>query len=124
MTMQNLPPLPDKAAADDGRPLIIRVGKRLRSTVDRISTSQSMIPTEPVLQPDFFDWTARLADNWQAIAQEAAAILRHRDAVPPLKEICPVPVPDCTITAPLLSDICPVPVPLDSSTLAPISRPV
>ena len=85
MTMEDSPPL----AADDDRPLIIRMGKRLRGTVDRLSTAQSTIPTEPVLRPDFFDWTTRLADNWQTIAREAAAILRHRDAVPPLREISP-----------------------------------
>ena len=32
-------------ATDDDRPLIIRMGKRLRGTVDRLSTSQSTIPT-------------------------------------------------------------------------------
>jgi ornithine lipid ester-linked acyl 2-hydroxylase len=85
MTMKPSPP----HAANDGRPLIIRMGKRLRGTINRLSTAQSIIPTEPVLRPDFFDWTERLANNWQTIAGEAAAILRHRDAVPPLRDISP-----------------------------------
>ena len=71
------------------RPLIVKLGKRLRGTVNRISTAQSLIPTTPLLNPAIFDWTAPMADHWQAIAEEARAILRHRDAVPPLKEISP-----------------------------------
>tara|TARA_R110000824_G_scaffold30860_2_gene101004 strand:+ start:10298 stop:11086 length:789 start_codon:yes stop_codon:yes gene_type:complete len=79
------------ATAADGkkRPLIIKIGKRLRGTMNRISMAQSKIPTKPVLQPSSFHWTEDLADNWQTIAQEAAAILRYRDAVPPLKDISP-----------------------------------
>ncbi len=71
------------------RPLVIRLGKRLRGTMNRISTTQSMIPTDPFLPASAFPWTGRLAKKSQIIAQEAAAILRHRDAVPPLKDISP-----------------------------------
>ncbi|ATW05123.1 aspartyl/asparaginyl beta-hydroxylase domain-containing protein [Sphingorhabdus sp. YGSMI21] len=75
--------------ATTDRPLIIRIGKRLRGTMNRISRDQSKIPTEPVLPASAFPWTNRLAEKWQTIAAEAAAILRHRDAVPPLREISP-----------------------------------
>lgn len=71
------------------RPVIIRLGKRLRGTLNRISASQSKIPNAPVIQASLFPWTHRLTENWQTIAQEAAAILRHRDAVPPLNDISP-----------------------------------
>ncbi len=78
------------ALADtSSRPLVIRLGKRLRGAMNRISTTQSMIPTDPFLQASAFHWTSRLAENAQIIAQEAASILRHRDAVPPLKDISP-----------------------------------
>lgn len=71
------------------RPLIIRVGKRLRGTINRISSSQSLIPTSPLIGGDMFPWTQRLADHWQEIAKEAESVLRHRDAIPPLKDISP-----------------------------------
>ena len=73
----------------NSRPLIIRVGKRLRGAMNRISTAHSKIPNEPVLPATAFPWTERLTERWQDIAQEAAAILRHRDAVPPLNDISP-----------------------------------
>ena len=80
---------PTESNPNKSRPLIIKVGKRLRGTMNRISSSQSLIPTDPLLSPDLFDWTERLAENWQVIAEEAAEILRYRDAIPPLKEISP-----------------------------------
>jgi len=89
MTMQKLRPAAAKTSDADARPLIIKIGKRLRGTMNRISTDQSEIPTEPVLAADSFPWTAGLSKKWQVIADEAASILRHRDAVPPLKEISP-----------------------------------
>ena len=76
-------------AESNSRPLIIRLGKRLRGTLNRLSAAQSKIPNEPVLQASAFPWTRRLTENWQAIAHEAASILRHRDAVPPLNDISP-----------------------------------
>jgi aspartyl/asparaginyl beta-hydroxylase (cupin superfamily) len=57
--------------------------------MNRISTDQSKIPTEPILQTDSFQWTESLTNSWQTIAQEAASILRYRDAVPPLKDLSP-----------------------------------
>lgn len=71
------------------RPLIIKIGKRLRDTMNRISTGQSKISTDPVVQANAFPWTDSLTEKWQTIAAEAAAILRHRDAVPPLRDISP-----------------------------------
>ncbi len=89
MPMQDVRPASANAVSTNNRPLIIKIGKRLRGTMNRISMAQSKIATEPVLHANAFQWTSHLADNWQTIAQEAAAILRHRDAVPPLKEISP-----------------------------------
>ncbi|MEP2380964.1 MAG: hypothetical protein ABJH48_11770, partial [Parasphingorhabdus sp.] len=71
------------------QPLIIKIGKKLRNSANRISSSQSLIPTTPLQQPDIFDWTDRLKDSWADIAREASEILDHRDAVPPLKDISP-----------------------------------
>jgi len=71
------------------RPLLIRVGKKLRGTMNQISSSQSLIPTSPIMDQDAFDWTKILAKQWRAIAGEAEAVLKHRDAIPPLKDISP-----------------------------------
>jgi ornithine lipid ester-linked acyl 2-hydroxylase len=75
--------------ASNNRPFLIKFGKRLRGTVNRISTTQSRIPTTPLIEKDVFDWTGPIGDNWQIIAEEVKSILRYRDAVPPLKEISP-----------------------------------
>tara|TARA_R110002124_G_scaffold114222_3_gene268788 strand:+ start:354 stop:1139 length:786 start_codon:yes stop_codon:yes gene_type:complete len=82
-------PQTSTAAAESDRPLIIRLGKRLRGSMNRISAAQSKIPNGSIIQASAFPWTDHLAENWQTIAQEAAAILRHRDAVPPLNDISP-----------------------------------
>lgn len=89
MTMQQHRPTAATKPEQQDRPLIIKIGKRLRGTMNRISMGQSKIPTEPVIKADAFAWTESLTEKWQTIAEEAAAILRHRDAVPPLREISP-----------------------------------
>ncbi|ASK87990.1 aspartyl/asparaginyl beta-hydroxylase domain-containing protein [Sphingorhabdus sp. SMR4y] len=89
MPSQDQRPATASQTSQTNRPLIIKIGKRLRGTMNRISQEQSKIPTEPVLPASAFPWTGELTEKWQTIADEAAAILRHRDAVPPLKEISP-----------------------------------
>lgn len=89
MSGNKVPTASDTITKTASRPLIIRVGKRLRGAMNRISTAHSKIPTEPILSAPTFPWTERLTERWREIAQEAATILRHRDAVPPLKDISP-----------------------------------
>lgn len=71
------------------RPLIVRIGKKLRRHVDRIVARSSLVPNDPVLDPRIFAWTALLRDNWEAIRDEALAVTRDTDAVPALKAISP-----------------------------------
>ena len=73
----------------ESRPWVIRIGSKLRGRIDRISTASSKIPVEPVLSDSYFSWTKELADNWQDIAAEAEAVIKHRDAIPPLNELSP-----------------------------------
>lgn len=80
---------PTKAAERQKRPLIIKVGKKLRRYFNNISNSQSLISTEPVLDPAIFEWGPKISKHWPEISKEAGQILRHRDAVPPLKDISP-----------------------------------
>ena len=84
----------DKAAAVappamPRRPLVVRVGKRLRRYIDAIVARSSLVPSDAVLAPSLFDWTALLRDNWQAIRDEALAVTRDTDAVPALNIISP-----------------------------------
>ena len=55
------------------RPLVVRVGKRLRGLFDRIIGGSSLVSNDPVLDVRDFPWTALLRDNWQAIRAEAVA---------------------------------------------------
>lgn len=71
------------------RPFLIRLGKKLRNGGNWIAGWQSLIPTDPVLSHEHFEWTAGLASEWQTIAMEARQILNHREAIPPLNKISP-----------------------------------
>ena len=75
--------------ADTRRPLIIRLGKRLRGMFDRLIASSSLVPNKPVLDVRDFAWTATLRANWQAIRDEAERIALADNAAPPLAAISP-----------------------------------
>ena len=74
---------------DPGRPLHYRFFKRQRHRVNDVIAKSSLISNDPVLDPAGFDWTQILVENWKTIRDEAIAILRHHDAIPPLREISP-----------------------------------
>lgn len=73
----------------EGRPLLIRIGRRFRSILDGRIADASLIPNDPVLDDRLFDWTAMLRENWQAIRDEAVAVLERPESVPLLDEISP-----------------------------------
>ncbi|SIO04073.1 beta-hydroxylase [Parasphingorhabdus marina DSM 22363] len=79
----------DTGHNQNSRPLILRIGKKLRKKANLLASSQSLIPTTPLHQSDIFPWTSQLGEQWQGIAAEAAGILQNRSAVPPLKDISP-----------------------------------
>lgn len=84
--------LPDLALvpAATKRPLLIRVGKRLRGFFDRIIGASSLVSNAPVLNVRDFAWTQLLRDNWEAIRDEAlATALAREDAAPSLASISP-----------------------------------
>jgi beta-hydroxylase len=55
------------------RPLLIRMGKRLRGVFDSLIASSSLVSNDPVLDVRDFAWTQVLRENWQAIREEAVA---------------------------------------------------
>lgn len=80
-----VPPVgPSKAQS-----LVVRLGKRLRPWFNAQIARASLAPNDPVLDVALFPWIATLEANWETIRREAAAVLRHQDAVPPLNEISP-----------------------------------
>ena len=49
----------------------------------------SKVSNTPVLSKDEFAWSKLLEDNWEAIRNEAAALLQHDDHLPNIEDIQP-----------------------------------
>jgi aspartyl/asparaginyl beta-hydroxylase (cupin superfamily) len=49
----------------------------------------SKVGNPPVFERDVFDWVPRLEDNWEAIRDEALAVLERPEFVPPLRDVSP-----------------------------------
>lgn len=85
-------PVPVAEAAEwqerEKRPLIIRWGKHLRGSFDRLIASSSLVSNDPLLDVRAFAWTQLLRENWRAIRDEAKAVL-HSSAIPPLSAVSP-----------------------------------
>ncbi len=71
------------------RPLIVRVGKRLRGVFDRMIAASSEVTNAPLLDVRDFAWTAALRTNWQAIRAEAESVALNGEAAPSLATISP-----------------------------------
>jgi len=76
-------------SADKSRPLHYRFLKRQRHRANSLIAKSSKIANDPILRADDFAWTKPMAENWEAIRNEALSIYRNRDAIPPLREISP-----------------------------------
>ncbi len=74
---------------DRSRPLHYRFAKKQRHKMNSVIANSSLISNDPVLDPEQFDWSGLLSSNSEVIREEAQAIFRHRDAVPPLREVSP-----------------------------------
>lgn len=62
------------------KPLVMRVGEKLRRVSDRVIAASSLIPDDPVLDVRAFPWTAALRANWREIRDEAVAVAPAIDA--------------------------------------------
>jgi len=76
-------------ASAPGRPLHYRFFKKQRHRVNDWLANSSLIPNDPVLDPAQFDWCAKIAEHWKEIRDEARAVCRHSEAIPPLREVSP-----------------------------------
>ncbi|WP_082450012.1 aspartyl/asparaginyl beta-hydroxylase domain-containing protein [Sphingomonas sp. Leaf231] len=72
-----------------GRPWLVRVGKHLRGTFDRLIAGSSLVSNAPVLDVRDFPWTALLRDRWHDIREEAIRVALVGDAAPSLSTISP-----------------------------------
>jgi aspartyl/asparaginyl beta-hydroxylase (cupin superfamily) len=68
---------------------VLQAGKRLRYTFDRLIARSSTVPNDPLVDPALFDWIGPLRDEWQAIRDEAFAVIRAPGGVPALAEVSP-----------------------------------
>ncbi|MGN6377012.1 MAG: aspartyl/asparaginyl beta-hydroxylase domain-containing protein [Sphingomonas sp.] len=83
------PPADSGLVADRDRPLIIKLGRRLRGVFDRLIASSSLVGNDPVLDVRDFAWTALLREHWRAIRDEAVAVATDETMVPSLATISP-----------------------------------
>jgi beta-hydroxylase len=74
------------AAADS---FVVRLGKHARWPINRFLARQSTIGAGPFFEESEVPGIAVLRENWEAIRDEARALLADRGAVPPLGEISP-----------------------------------
>ncbi len=72
-----------------GRPLHYRFFKRQRHRVNDAIAKSSKISNDPVLDPTQFEWSQKVAEHWKTIRDEALEVCRHKDAIPPLREVSP-----------------------------------
>ena len=71
------------------RSFLFRFFQKHRHALNDWMAGFSRIPNSPVMDPRAFEWTAELSRHADVIREEAMAIYRHRDAIPPLKELSP-----------------------------------
>lgn len=71
------------------RPFVLRVGKRMRRSIDRWIAASSLVANDPVLDPRDFAWTQALRDRWEDIRDEATAVAFDERAAPSLADVSP-----------------------------------
>jgi len=68
---------------------LVRLGKRQRKWINPYIRRHSKVGDEPVFSRDHFPWIEELEADWEAIRDEALAVLKHREGIPPLARISP-----------------------------------
>ncbi|GBQ06056.1 aspartyl/asparaginyl beta-hydroxylase domain-containing protein [Saccharibacter floricola] len=71
------------------RPLLVRMGKKLRPLVNWIIARDSCVPNEPFVKKDLFPWGGALEKAYPLIAEEFRALMEARENVPALRELSP-----------------------------------
>ncbi|MEP2921699.1 aspartyl/asparaginyl beta-hydroxylase domain-containing protein [Sulfitobacter sp.] len=68
---------------------LVRYGKKQRKWINPYIKKHSKIGDAAVFDRSLFPWMSELEADWEAIRDEALAVLKHRDAIPPLAKISP-----------------------------------
>lgn len=74
---------------DLNRSYIVRIGKKIRKRINPYLKRYSRIGDQAVLDPRHFPWLSLLEVQWEAIREEALALMPYREAIPPLSELSP-----------------------------------
>ena len=80
---------PDSAREGRWSRYILKQAGRLRHRLNRWVARYSRIGNAAVFPNELFPWAAQLEANWQAIRDEADAVLKHRHAIPPMGTVSP-----------------------------------
>ncbi|MEZ5830939.1 MAG: aspartyl/asparaginyl beta-hydroxylase domain-containing protein [Dongiaceae bacterium] len=76
--------------SDAGGEWLVSLGKKLTNSFDRIIERNSLVGTDPLLDPSVFPWKQRLEDNWEVIRDEALTVLdEQRAKIPLLRDLSP-----------------------------------
>ncbi len=67
----------------------VRFGKRQRKWINPFIKRHSKVGDQAVFDRAHFPWIGALEADWESIRDEALAVLKHRDAIPPLAKISP-----------------------------------
>jgi beta-hydroxylase len=79
----------DKYGRPSKKHPLVSIGRRLRFPLNKFMASQSLIPTDPFLDPASFPELAVLTDKWEQIRDEFLAIFEDRADIPSLSTISP-----------------------------------
>ncbi|WP_223421250.1 aspartyl/asparaginyl beta-hydroxylase domain-containing protein [Tateyamaria pelophila] len=67
----------------------VRFGKRQRKWINPYIKRHSKVGDAAVFDRSNFEWIDALEANWEAIRDEALAVLKNREGIPPLAQISP-----------------------------------
>lgn len=69
------------------RRLIKDAGSKALFSMERYMARESLVGNEPVLDPGLFPWVPRVEAEWEAIRDEAAAVLENHQQLPNFQDI-------------------------------------
>ena len=72
-----------------GQSRVVRIAKKFRTLGNRILEPFSLVGNHPLPDPTLFPWISELLASVPAIRAEAERIMRHQQAMPPLRDFAP-----------------------------------
>ena len=75
--------------ANPRRPLVVRLGKKARWSLNRLIARYSRVPLTPIIGTNNFPWLRHIEEAAPLIRQEADYLLKYLEAVPPMNQMSP-----------------------------------